>query len=141
MRGPRDSEEEDEDEEGGRGTLAGRLWLLARRTARRGVLAIRSWATRGEAQKEVDRRLWSTVAADDEEGVREALEAGANVGRRLMELGPHERAQDDNSWKTPLHLAAHRSAHSPLVLHTIPFLCPNPAEAPTPRNAAPQKLH
>jgi len=80
-------------------------WFL-RRVARLGWLVFQNGFTGGKHQKEIDRMLWASVAAGDEDGARQAIEQGGRATCKLLELGPHDKTKDDTSCKTPLHLAA-----------------------------------
>jgi hypothetical protein len=108
---PRFRESRDGDgPEGGVQERLATLWSspasFLRRIVRLGWLVFQNGLTGGKHQKEIDRMLWASVAAGDEEGTKLALEQGGRATCKLLEVGPHDKTEDDTSCKTPLHLAA-----------------------------------
>jgi hypothetical protein len=108
---PRFQESSDGDgPEGGVQERSATLWSspasFLRRVVRLGWLVFQNGLTGGKHQKEIDRMLWASVAAGDEEGTKLALEQGGRATCKLLEVGPHDKIKDDTSCQTPLHLAA-----------------------------------
>jgi len=84
------------------------LWRRLQRATRRVIFVARNILSGGRHAVNLQRQVWSAVASSDIAAVQRAYEEGLSVSFPLCRLGPHTRAQDGLSRKTPLHLAAAR---------------------------------